>query len=50
MNLLIVDPKKRMTADNLLKNPWILGEVQDRKDNKDVLAKMKEWNSKRKVN
>jgi hypothetical protein len=37
-----------MNAEELLRHPWILGEVVEKKD-KDVLKKMKEWNSKRKI-
>jgi serine/threonine protein kinase len=47
--LLVVDPMKRITPDDLLKHPWVLGEVAPKKD-KDVLNKMREWNSKRKLN
>jgi len=46
--LLVVDPSKRMTPDELLKHPWILGETNTVND-KDVLKKMREWNSKRKL-
>ena len=47
--LLVVDPMKRTTPEDLLKNPWILGDVEASKD-KGVLNKMREWNSKRKLN
>lgn len=30
-NLLVVDPSKRMTCEQLLKHPWILGETADSK-------------------
>ena len=30
-NLLVVDPKKRMTLDELLKHPWILGVTTEKK-------------------
>ncbi len=46
--LLVVDPMKRTTPEELLKNPWVLGNVEASKD-KNVLIKMKEWNSKRKL-
>ena len=46
--LLVVDPAKRMTPEELLKHPWITGESNTKKD-ADVLKKMREWNSKRKV-
>jgi len=47
--LLVVDPMKRMTPDELLKNSWILGDVTPKKE-QNVLSKMREWNSKRKLN
>lgn len=47
-SLLVVDPSKRMTPDELLKHPWVLGETNTNND-KDVLKKMREWNSKRKL-
>ena len=47
-NLLVVDPKKRMTLDELLKHPWILGVTTEKKQG-NVLEKMREWNSKRKI-
>lgn len=47
-SLLVVDPAKRMSPDDLLKHPWILGETKQNHD-KDVLKKMREWNSKRKI-
>jgi len=46
--LLIVEPSKRMTPDELLKNPWINGETT-KKGDKEVVKKMREWNSKRKI-
>jgi serine/threonine protein kinase len=30
-NLLVVDPSKRMTCEQLLKHPWILGETANEK-------------------
>jgi serine/threonine protein kinase len=47
--LLVVDPSKRMTPDELLKHPWVQGETTTKKGG-DVLKKMREWNSKRKIN
>ena len=47
-NLLVVDPKRRMTLDELLKHPWILGKTTEKKQG-NVLEKMREWNSKRKL-
>jgi serine/threonine protein kinase len=48
-NLLVVDPAKRMNPDELLKHHWIQGETTTKKGG-DVLKKMREWNSKRKIN
>lgn len=47
--LLVVDPSKRMNPDELLKHPWVQGETTTKKGG-DVLKKMREWNSKRKIN
>lgn len=48
--LLVADPSKRMTCDQLLKHPWITGNKAARQEsNVHILAKMREWNSKRKV-
>jgi serine/threonine protein kinase len=47
--LLVVDPMQRISPEELLKHPWVLGEVVHKQD-KDVLKKMREWNSKRKLN
>jgi calcium/calmodulin-dependent protein kinase I len=41
-SLLVVNPEKRMTPDELLRHPWVLGEVSQTKD-KNVLDKMREW-------
>jgi serine/threonine protein kinase len=48
-NLLVVDPKRRMTPDELLRHPWILGEIAHKND-QEVLRNMKEWKSKTKLN
>ncbi len=40
---------QRISPEELLKDPWVLGEVATKQD-KDVLKKMREWNSKRKLN
>ena len=34
--LLVVDPAKRMTPDELLKNPWILGETKIKNNNEEL--------------
>jgi len=46
-NLLQVDPKKRFNADQILKHPWIVGDVTPRKSLPIVATKIKEFNSKR---
>mmetsp|Transcript_15782 Transcript_15782/g.11139 ORF Transcript_15782/g.11139 Transcript_15782/m.11139 type:complete len:88 (-) Transcript_15782:112-375(-) len=45
--LLVVDPKKRMQPEDLLKHPWIKDEIKTADIG--VLGKMREWNSKRKL-
>lgn len=46
--LLVVDPTKRLTADAVLKHPWIIGDVTPRKGLPTVTAKIKEFNARRK--
>lgn len=46
--LLVVDPNQRMTPDELLRHPWVNGEISENKD-KQVLEKMREWKSKKKM-
>jgi len=45
--LLIVDPSQRIKPSDLLKHPWIKGEIAGQDIG--VLGKMREWNSKRKL-
>mmetsp|Transcript_76222 Transcript_76222/g.105436 ORF Transcript_76222/g.105436 Transcript_76222/m.105436 type:complete len:211 (+) Transcript_76222:303-935(+) len=47
--LLVADPKKRMTCDELLKHPWICGNKAKQQSNAQILQNMREWNSKRKM-
>jgi hypothetical protein len=46
--LIVVDPKKRTSPDDLLKQAWINGET-GKKTDKEIISKMREWNSKRKM-
>lgn len=48
-NLLQVDPKKRYNADQILKHPWIVGDVTPRKSLPIVTTKIKEFNAKRRL-
>ena len=45
---MVVDPMKRLSPAQLLKNPWILGDVTPQKG-ENVLSKMREWKSKSKL-
>lgn len=48
--LLVKDPKKRMTCDQMLQDPWIRGTVTKvASKNNANLQKMRDWNSKRKM-
>jgi calcium/calmodulin-dependent protein kinase I len=47
--LLIVDPYKRLNADQILKHPWIVGDVTPRKNLPSVTAKIKEFNARRRL-
>jgi serine/threonine protein kinase len=46
--LLVVDPKKRMTADAVLKHKWIMGHAPNKQLNLTVDA-MKKFNARRKL-
>ena len=46
-NLLIVDPSKRFSADQILAHPWICGEKTPRKQLPNVTDKIKEFNAKK---
>jgi hypothetical protein len=45
---LVVDPKKRMTVEEILAHPWVMGEKTPRTELPNVTDKMKEFNTKRK--
>jgi serine/threonine protein kinase len=45
--ILQVDPKKRLNAEQILANPWIVGEKTPRKPLMNVTDKIKEYNAKR---
>lgn len=47
-NILVVDPKKRMTAEEILAHPWVMGEKTPRTELPNVTDKIKEFNTKRK--
>jgi len=47
--LLVVDPSKRLSAEGILKHPWIVGDVTPRKNLPTVTAKIKEFNARRKL-
>jgi calcium/calmodulin-dependent protein kinase I len=47
--LLVVDPSKRLTADGILKHPWVVGDVTPRKNLPIVTAKIKEFNARRRL-
>lgn len=46
--ILVADPKKRLTVDEILSNPWVVGEKTPRKPLLKVTDKIKEYNAKRK--
>lgn len=46
--LLVADPEARLKGDEIMAHPWILGQQSDAKE-KNVLEKMRLWNSKRKI-
>jgi len=46
--ILIVDPAKRMDADQILAHPWVVGEKTPRKQLPNVTSKIREFNAKRK--
>ena len=46
--LLQVNPKKRLTAEQLLAHPWIVGDSTPRKELSTFNDKMKEFNARRK--
>mmetsp|Transcript_8935 Transcript_8935/g.6279 ORF Transcript_8935/g.6279 Transcript_8935/m.6279 type:complete len:89 (+) Transcript_8935:655-921(+) len=46
--LLVVEPKERMIPEDILKHPWIKGDITS--EDIGVLSKMRDWNTKRKLN
>jgi calcium-dependent protein kinase len=47
--LLITDPDKRITAEEIRLHPWISGEHKAAKKNLNTLEAMKGWNTRRKL-
>lgn len=47
--LLVADPAKRITGEEIAAHPWILGEGVKDKKGVNVLQKMREWDTKRKM-
>ena len=47
-SLLTKDQNKRLTADQLLAHPWIIGEGTPRKELPNVTQQIKEFNARRK--
>lgn len=48
-NLLIVDPSKRFTADQILKHPWVVGIVTPRTKLADVTKNIRELNARKRL-
>lgn len=46
--LLVIDPKGRLNADQILVHPWVTGESTPRTELPNVTDKIKEFNAKRK--
>ena len=46
--LLVIDPAKRLNADQILSHPWVVGTDTSRKELPGVTQQMKEYNAKRK--
>jgi serine/threonine protein kinase len=47
--LLVVDPESRITRDEIRTHPWITGEYKQAEKPTNVLNKLKEWNTERKL-
>ena len=45
--ILVVDPKKRLTAEEISQHPWVVGEKTPRTELPKVTNKIKEFNTKR---
>jgi calcium/calmodulin-dependent protein kinase-4 len=46
-SLLVKDPSKRLTAEQILSHTWIVGEHTPRKELPNVTQQMKEFNTRR---
>ena len=47
--LLVADPEKRLYGEDIAEHPWILGEGIAKNKGTSVLQKMREWDTKRKM-
>ena len=47
--LLVADPKQRLQGQAIMEHPWIKGELKSKGNDDSILEKMREWNSKRKL-
>lgn len=47
--MLVVDPKQRLDADEILAHPWIKGDDTPRTDMPDVRVAIKKYNASRKL-
>lgn len=47
--ILVTDPKKRLTAQQMLEDPWIVGEKTPRKQLLGLTDKIKSFNAKAKL-
>lgn len=48
-SLLVKDPKKRLTAEQLLEHPWVSGVATPRVSLPNVTQQIKEFNARRKL-
>ena len=48
--LLVVEPDNRISPEEIRNHPWITGDYKKVCSNLNVLNKMREWNTKRKIN
>jgi len=48
-SLLVKDPKKRLTADELLEHPWVKGTSTPRVQLPNVTQQIKEFNARRRL-
>ena len=47
--LLVVNPNDRLTSEQISAHPWVTGDFKPQAKGLDTLNKMREWNSKRKM-